>query len=96
MLKCKSYITLIINTEKSVLKKLLVIFSILLISACSKSSDNDSSTNSASTDSSAETTSSSSSSGYDKIEWQTMDANQDGYVSPEEMVDHYNSTGVYN
>ena len=78
------------------MKKLLVIFSILLISACGKSSDNDSSTNPVSSDSNAETTTSSNSSGYDKIEWQTMDADKDGYVSPEEMVDHYNNAGVYN
>ena len=74
-----------------VLKKLLLIFSILLISACSKSGDNDTSTNSVT----AEATPTSSSTGYNKIEWQTMDADKDGYVSPDEMVNHYNSTGVY-
>lgn len=32
---------------------------------------------------------------YDKIEWQKMDKNKDGYVSPKEMKDHYKKEGVY-
>ena len=78
------------------MKKILLIFSILIISACSKSSDNDSSTNPANTGSSNDTATETSSSGYDKIEWQSMDSDKDGYISPEEMVEHYNNTGVYN
>ena len=32
---------------------------------------------------------------YDKIEWQKMDKNKDGYISPKEMKDHYNKEGIY-
>ena len=32
---------------------------------------------------------------YDKIEWQQMDKNKDGYISPKEMKDHYNKEGIY-
>lgn len=77
------------------MKKLLVIFSILIISACGKSSDDDASPSSVSSDDTNESIASINSSGYNQIDWQTMDADKDGYVSPEEMVNHYNSTGVY-
>ena len=73
------------------MKNFIIIFSLLLISACGKSGDETSST-SAQNDVSV---SDSNSTGYNKIDWQTMDTDQDGYVSPEEMVNHYNSTGVY-
>ena len=39
--------------------------------------------------------SSSSSTGYDKIEWQNMDSDKDGSVSPDEMKQHYKDEGVY-
>jgi hypothetical protein len=77
------------------LKKILVIFSILIISACGKTGDNDSSTSSVSSDDTVDSVAASNESGYNQIDWQTMDADKDGYVSPEEMVNHYNSTGVY-
>tara|TARA_Y100000589_G_C27021651_1_gene575174 strand:- start:34 stop:231 length:198 start_codon:yes stop_codon:yes gene_type:complete len=32
---------------------------------------------------------------YNKIDWGKMDTNNDGYVSPEEMKDHYKKVGVY-
>ncbi len=32
---------------------------------------------------------------YDKIDWNAMDTNKDGYISPQEMVDHYKKAGVY-
>ena len=32
---------------------------------------------------------------YNKIEWAKMDSNNDGYVSPKEMKDHYKKAGVY-
>ena len=32
---------------------------------------------------------------YSKIEWQKMDANKDGSISPKEMTDHYKKAGVY-
>ena len=38
---------------------------------------------------------SSGSTGYDKIEWQNMDADKDGSVSPDEMKQHYKDEGVY-
>ncbi|GIR49277.1 MAG: hypothetical protein CM15mP58_13740 [Burkholderiaceae bacterium] len=34
--------------------------------------------------------------GYDKIEWQNMDSDQDGSVSPDEMKQHYKDEGVTN
>ena len=34
-------------------------------------------------------------SAYNKIDWGKMDANNDGYVSPKEMKDHYKKVGVY-
>ena len=33
---------------------------------------------------------------YDKIDWGKMDSNNDGYVSPKEMKEHYKKVGVYN
>ena len=75
------------------MKRFLVILSFFIISACGKSGDVDTT---ASTDSAGDSASASSASGYNKIDWQTMDADQDGYVSPEEMKNHYNNTGVYN
>ena len=73
------------------MKRFLVIISFFIISACGKSGDVD--TTAAS---SSDTASGGTASGYNKIDWQTMDADQDGYVSPEEMVNHYNNTGIYN
>ena len=32
---------------------------------------------------------------YNKIDWKKMDSNNDGYVSPKEMKDHYKKAGVY-
>ena len=32
---------------------------------------------------------------YNKIDWGKMDTNNDGYVSPQEMKDHYKKVGVY-
>ena len=32
---------------------------------------------------------------YNKIDWAKMDSNNDGYVSPKEMKDHYKQAGVY-
>ena len=32
---------------------------------------------------------------YNKIDWAKMDSNNDGYVSPKEMKDHYKKAGVY-
>ena len=32
---------------------------------------------------------------YNKIDWGKMDKNNDGYVSPKEMKDHYKKVGVY-
>ena len=71
------------------MKRFLVILSFFIISACGKSGDVDTT---ASTDSAGDSASASSASGYNKIDWQTID----GYVSPEEMKNHYNNTGVYN
>ena len=41
------------------------------------------------------TSSNDSSNVYNKIEWQNMDVDQDGSVSPKEMKDHYQEKGVY-
>jgi hypothetical protein len=32
---------------------------------------------------------------YNKIDWNKMDSNKDGYVTPKEMKDHYKKAGVY-
>ena len=45
--------------------------------------------------SSSDSSDSSGSTGYDKIEWQSMDSDQDGSVSPDEMKQHYKDEGVY-
>ena len=76
-----------------ILRQLLIIFSLLLLVSCgdkATTSSSDSSTSSTSSSSS-----SSSSTGYDKIEWQSMDSDQDGSVSPDEMKQHYKDEGVY-
>ena len=69
------------------MRQLLVIFSLLLLIGCGDK---------ATTSSEAPVSSSSSSStGYDKIEWQNMDSDKDGSVSPDEMKQHYKDEGVY-
>ena len=70
-----------------ILKQLLIIFSLLLLVSCG-----DKATTSSSDSSSSNL---SSSTGYNKIEWQSMDADQDGSVSPDEMKQHYKDEGVY-
>ena len=32
---------------------------------------------------------------YNKIDWAKMDSNNDGYISPKEMKEHYKKAGVY-
>ena len=70
-----------------ILRQLLIIFSLLILVSCgdkATTSSNDSvSSNSSNT------------TGYDKIEWQNMDSDQDGSVSPDEMKQHYKDEGVY-
>ena len=73
-----------------ILKQLLIIFSLLLLVSCG-----DKATTSSSDSSDSSASSSSSSTGYDKIEWQSMDSDQDGSVSPDEMKQHYKDEGVY-
>jgi len=29
------------------------------------------------------------------VDWDAMDANKDGYITPQEMVDHFKKVGVY-
>ncbi|MEY3974405.1 MAG: hypothetical protein RIS59_766, partial [Pseudomonadota bacterium] len=29
------------------------------------------------------------------VDWNAMDANKDGYITPQEMVDHFKKVGVY-
>ncbi len=29
------------------------------------------------------------------VDWTSMDANKDGYITPQEMVDHFKKIGVY-
>ena len=70
-----------------ILRQLLIIFSLLILVSCgdkATTSSNDS-----------VSSSSSSTTGYDKIEWQNMDSDQDGSVSPDEMKQHYKDEGVY-
>ena len=76
-----------------ILRQLLIIFSLLLLVSCGDKATTSSSDSSSSSSSSA--SSSSSSTGYDKIEWQSMDSDQDGSVSPDEMKQHYKDEGVY-
>ena len=79
-----------------ILRQLLIIFSLLLLVSCGDKATTSSSDSSSSSSSSASSASSSSSStGYDKIEWQSMDSDQDGSVSPDEMKQHYKDEGVY-
>ena len=73
-----------------ILRQLLIIFSLLLLVSCG-----DKATTSSNDSVSASPSSSSSSTGYDKIEWQSMDSDQDGSVSPDEMKQHYKDEGVY-
>ena len=70
-----------------ILRQLLIIFSLFILASCgdkATTSSNDSVSSSAS-----------STTGYDKIEWQNMDSDQDGSVSPDEMKQHYKDEGVY-
>ena len=71
-------------------KQLFIIFFLLLFYGCWDKSI----TPSTSTENTANSSNDSSNS-YNKIEWQKMDANQDGSVSPKEMKDHYREKGVY-
>ena len=71
-------------------KQLFIIFFLLLFYGCGDKSI----TASISTEDTARSSNDSSNS-YNKIEWQNMDANQDGSVSPKEMRDHYREKGVY-
>ncbi|RZP23148.1 MAG: hypothetical protein EVA26_01935 [Burkholderiaceae bacterium] len=66
------------------MRQLLIIFSLLILVSCGEKA----------TTSSNESVSSSST-GYNKIEWQNMDSDQDGSVSPDEMKQHYKDEGVY-
>ena len=72
------------------MKQLLIIFFLLLFYGCGDKSINSSTSTENTTKSSND-----SSNSYNKIEWQKMDANQDGSVSPKEMEDHYREKGVY-
>ena len=73
-----------------ILRQLLIIFSLLILASCG-----DKATTSSNDSVSSSSGSSSSSTGYDKIEWQSMDSDQDGSVSPDEMKQHYKDEGVY-
>ena len=73
-----------------ILRQLLIIFSLLLLVSCG-----DKATTSSNDSVSSSSSNSSSSTGYDKIEWQNMDSDQDGSVSPDEMKQHYKDEGVY-
>ena len=70
-----------------ILRQLLIIFSLLILASCGDKATTSSNESASS--------SSSSSTGYDKIEWQSMDSDQDGSVSPDEMKQHYKDKGVY-
>ena len=80
-------VKLLKKRKVGILKQLLIIFSLLLLVSCG-----DKATTSSSDSSSSNL---SSSTGYNKIEWQSMDADQDGSVSPDEMKQHYKDEGVY-
>ena len=69
------------------MRQLLIIFSLLLLVSCG-----DKATTSSETPSSSDA---GNSAGYNKIEWQKMDADKDGSVSPDEMKQHYKDEGVY-
>ena len=73
-----------------ILRQLLIIFSLLLLVSCG-----DKATTSSDASNASVSPESSSSGGYDKIEWQNMDSDQDGSVSPDEMKQHYKDEGVY-
>lgn len=68
------------------MKQLLLIFFLLLFYGCRDKSI----TSSTSTENTVRSNS------YNKIEWQKMDADQDGSISPKEMKDHYQEKGIYN
>ncbi len=68
------------------MKQLLLIFFLLLFYGCGDKSI----TSSTSTENTVRSNS------YNKIEWQKMDADQDGSISPKEMKDHYQEKGIYN
>ena len=70
-----------------ILRQLLIIFSLLLLVSCGDKAST--------TPETAVSSESSTSTGYDKIEWQNMDADQDGSVSPDEMKQHYKDEGIY-
>ena len=76
-----------------ILRQLLIIFSLLLLVSCGDKATT--SSNDSVSSSSSSSASSSSSTGYDKIEWQSMDSDKDGSVSPDEMKQHYKDEGVY-
>ncbi len=69
------------------MRQLLIIFSLLLLVSCG-----DKATTSSETPVSSDA---SNTTGYNKIEWQKMDADKDGSVSPDEMKQHYKDEGVY-
>jgi hypothetical protein len=84
-------VTLLKKKRKvGILRQLLIIFSLLILVSCG-----DKATTSSNDSVSSSSSSSSNSTGYDKIEWQNMDSDQDGSVSPEEMKQHYKDEGVY-
>ena len=79
------------------MKQILIIFFLSLFYGCGDKSttsstpnENTASSSNNSSDSYNKTPNS-----YNKIEWQNMDADQDGSVSPKEMKDHYQKKGVY-
>ena len=65
------------------MKKISVIFFTACLWGCGQSSDPKTQANETNPN------------GYNKIEWQAMDADKDGSVSPEEMKEHYKEKGVY-
>ena len=73
-----------------IVKQIIIIFSILFVYGCG-----DKSTISLKSTENTATSSNDSSNVYNKIEWQNMDVDQDGSVSPKEMKDHYQEKGVY-
>lgn len=77
-----------------ILRQLLIIFSLLILASCGDKATT-SSNDSVSSGSDSVSSSSNSTTGYDKIEWQNMDSDQDGSVSPDEMKQHYKDEGVY-
>ena len=73
-----------------ILRQLLIIFSLLILVSCG-----DKATTSSNDSVSSSSSSSGDSTGYNKIEWQKMDADKDGSVSPDEMKQHYKDEGIY-